>query len=89
VLARLSPRGRIISRLAFTAVMLVAIVVLDIYLARVALQSYEQGAVAMTRLETPFWIPQLFMPLGMTALAFTLLRRLVWDARRLARGGGT
>jgi TRAP-type C4-dicarboxylate transport system permease small subunit len=43
----------------------------------------------MTRLETPFWIPQLFMPLGMTALAFTLLRRLVWDARRLARGGGT
>jgi TRAP-type C4-dicarboxylate transport system permease small subunit len=89
VLARLSPRGRILSRLAFTAVMLVAIVVLDIYLARVALQSYEQGAVAMTRLETPFWIPQLFMPLGMTALAFTLLRRLIWDARRLARSQET
>lgn len=87
VLARLTPRGRILASIAFTAVVLFAVVVLDFYLARVVLQSYDQHSVAMTRLETPFWIPQLFMPLGMTALAFTLLRRLVWDLRRLNRVG--
>ena len=85
VLARLSPRGRLLVRIVFTAVILFSMLVLDFYLARVVVQSYEQDSVAMTRLATPFWIPQLVMPLGVSALAFTLLRRLVRDLRRLGR----
>jgi TRAP-type C4-dicarboxylate transport system permease small subunit len=87
VLVRLSPRGRATISLVFTGVILFAVLVLDYYLARVVVQSYDQESLAMTRLATPFWIPQLFMPLGTTALAFTLTRRLVHDARRMIRAG--
>jgi TRAP-type C4-dicarboxylate transport system permease small subunit len=85
VMGHLSPHSRILVRLVFTGVIFLFVLVLDYYLGRVVVQSYEQEAVAMTRLATPFWIPQLFMPLGITALAFTLLRRIVRDARLLRR----
>ncbi len=83
VLVRLAPRGRIVARMVFTTLILLFTLVLDFYLARVVLQSYEQEAMAMTRLLTPFWIPQLSMPIGLSALAFTLCRCLLRYARLL------
>jgi TRAP-type C4-dicarboxylate transport system permease small subunit len=80
-LARLSQRGKLAAFMAFGLLNLVFAVVLDIYLVRLVLQSYEQEAQAMTALLTPLWIPQAAMPLGLTALCFTLLRTLLRDFR--------
>jgi TRAP-type C4-dicarboxylate transport system permease small subunit len=81
VLQRMSPRGRVAMFLAFNLLSLLFAVVLDIYLFRVVLQSYQQEAMAMSVLNTPLWIPQLTMPIGLTALCFTLLRVILRDLR--------
>ncbi len=81
VLQRLSPRGRIAMFLAFNLLSLLFAAVLDFYMLRVTLQSYQQEAMAMSVLNTPLWIPQLAMPIGLTALCVTLLRVILRDLR--------
>lgn len=85
VLQRMSPRGRAAMFLAFNLLALLFAVVLDIYLFRVVLQSQQQDAMAMSVLMTPLWIPQLAMPLGLTALCFTLLRVILRDLQQWRR----
>lgn len=87
VQVRLSERGRIISRLIFELLALGACVLLTWYFIRFEMSSWRFENRAPTYLNTPLWLPQLAMPLGMAALCFSLLRTLVSDWRRLRSFG--
>ena len=81
--ARLSERGRIVSRLIFELLALAACLLLTWYFFRFEMSSWRFENRAPTYLNTPLWLPQLAMPLGMAALCFSLLRTLASDWRRL------
>ena len=83
VQARLSPRARALSQLIFVLLALVACVLLAWQFIRLELSSWRFGDVAPTYLATPLWLPRLPMALGMIALAFSLCRTIVAEARRL------
>ena len=57
--------------------------ILEFYLIRLVLRSYESGSISATLLYTPQWLPQLSMPLGMGAFILALLRTLLRDLRQL------
>src|SRR5262245_33747409 len=83
VQARLSPRARSISQLTFGLLSLAAAVLLAWQFIRLELSSWRFGDVAPTYLATPQWLPKLPMALGMIALAFSLCRTIIAEARRL------
>jgi TRAP-type transport system small permease protein len=87
VQARLSPRGRAISRLVFDLMCLFCAAILLWQLARLEWITWKSEDVASTILGTPLWIPRLTMPLGCAALTATLLRSLVGDLRRIGATG--
>jgi TRAP-type C4-dicarboxylate transport system permease small subunit len=82
--ARLSQRGRAISRLVFDLMCLFCAGVLLWQLARLEMTTWRSEDVAPTILGTPLWIPRLTMPIGAAVLTFTLIRALVGDIRRIA-----
>ena len=83
VQARLSRRGRAISRLIFDLMCLFCAAILLWQLARLEVTTWQSEDVAPTILGTPLWIPRLTMPLGAAVLCFSLIRALVGDVRRL------
>jgi TRAP-type C4-dicarboxylate transport system permease small subunit len=83
VQARLSERGRTVSRLIFELIALAACLLLTWYFIRFEMSSWRFDNRAPTYLGTPLWLPQLAMPLGMAALCFSLMRSLALDLRRL------
>jgi TRAP-type C4-dicarboxylate transport system permease small subunit len=85
VQARLTARGRSISRLIFGLLSLAAAVLLAWQFIRFELSSWRFGDVAPTYLATPLWLPRLAMALGMTALCLSLARTLIAEARGLRR----
>ena len=74
--SRLSQRARRWLDRLFAALSLLFAGVMLFTIARYVWQTHTQGDVAPTSLQTPLWIPQLTMPLGMAALLWTLARRL-------------
>jgi TRAP-type C4-dicarboxylate transport system permease small subunit len=82
---RLSDRGRAICAFTFDLLALLFSAVVLWQLTRMEWFSWTTGDVAPTELQTPLWIPRLVMPVGMAALCATLVKKLVVDARRLAR----
>ncbi|HEX3862171.1 MAG TPA: TRAP transporter small permease [Stellaceae bacterium] len=85
--ARLTPRGRAISRLIFDLMCLFCAGILLWQLARFEWTTWNSEDVAPTNLATPLWIPRLMMPIGIAVLTATLLRTLVGDVRRIAAAG--
>ena len=83
VQARLSPRARSISQLIFGLLSLAACVLLAWQFIRLELSSWRFGDVAPTYLGTPLWLPRLPMALGMIALAFSMCRTIIAEAKRL------
>jgi TRAP-type transport system small permease protein len=83
VQARLSPRGRSLSRLVFGLLSLAASALLAWQYLRFELSSWRFGDVAPTYLATPLWLPRAAMSLGMLALCFSLCRTIVAEAQRL------
>ncbi|CAO3436350.1 TRAP transporter small permease subunit [Azospirillum doebereinerae] len=81
--SRLSPRGKALLRLGFDLLSFVVSLVLVWQCARFELISWNSGDVAPTNLLTPYWIPRLVMVIGFAGLAFSLLRTLIGDLRRL------
>lgn len=75
---RLTPRQRLLSRIAFDLVILVGWIVVTWELAKHTIASWQQEATSIEALFgiglTPLWIPQLAMPLGAALLAITLVR---------------
>jgi TRAP-type transport system small permease protein len=87
VQSRLSPRLQALSHLLFNALSLLFCVVLCWQLIRFVAASYHTGDVASTRLATPLWIPQLFMPLGILAAIVSLSRSAWGNWRRFLASG--
>ena len=96
VQARMGPRARLALQIVFDACALAASVLVTWQLARLAINAWNSGDVAPTPLQTPLWLPQMFMGIGMALLCIALLRSALAkvrhfrqerrdDARRRAR----
>jgi TRAP-type transport system small permease protein len=83
VQAKLPPRGRSISQLIFGLLSLAACVLLAWQFIRLEMSSWRFGDVTPSYLATPLWLPRLPMAIGMIALAFSLMRTIVAEAKRL------
>jgi TRAP-type C4-dicarboxylate transport system permease small subunit len=83
VQARLSERGRLVCRVVFELLALAACALLTWHFVRLTMSSWRFDSHAPSYLNTPLWLPQLAMPVGMAALCYALVRTLAIDLRRL------
>ena len=83
VQARLSERGRAISRVIFDVLSLAFCALLLWQLVRFEMSSWRFADRAPTYLATPLWLPRQAMVFGAAALCFSVLRTLVADVRGL------
>ena len=79
--AKLSPRGRTISRLVFDSLGLAASLILLYYLTRFEFLSYTRGELSNSSLGLPLWIPRLAMPVGTAALCIALVKTILISLR--------
>jgi TRAP-type C4-dicarboxylate transport system permease small subunit len=80
---RLGFRARMISQIAFELISLVASALVTWQLTRLALNSWHAEDVAPTPLQTPLWLPQSSMAIGMLLLCLALIRTMIAKLRRL------
>jgi TRAP-type transport system small permease protein len=85
---RLSPRGRLISQIAFDLMSLTFCAVLNWQLIRFEIGTWRSGDVAPTLLATPLWIPRLAMPIGTSVVCLTLVKSIGMKLRRLRLAPG-
>lgn len=71
----------------FDGIALVAILIVNFFTIRFVWSSFTRGTVAPTLLETPLWIPQLFMPIGLSILAVALACRMIENTCAMRREG--
>jgi TRAP-type C4-dicarboxylate transport system permease small subunit len=83
---RLSPSARMISQIVFDLMSLAASALVSWQLIRLALNTWRAEDVAPTPLQTPLWLPQASMGLGMVLLCLALARTIAAKVRVL-RGG--
>jgi TRAP-type C4-dicarboxylate transport system permease small subunit len=83
--SRLGPSARIISQIVFDVMSLIASGLVTWQLTRLMLNSWRAEDVAPTPLQTPLWMPQATMALGMALLCFALIRTMIAKARHLGR----
>lgn len=83
--SRLGPSARIISQIVFDLMSLVASALVTWQLTRLMLNSWRAEDVAPTPLQTPLWMPQATMALGMALLCLALIRTMIAKVRHLGR----
>ena len=83
LLNRLRPKQRRIFHIFLISVAFFYSILIDHKLITYTWSSYATGLVSVSISQTPLFIPQLFMPLGMTLLALELLRQGVLSLRDL------
>lgn len=83
VQARLGVRVRIWLQIVFDLCSLAVSVLIAWQLMRLTLNSWNSGDVAPTPLQTPLWLPQMVMGVGLVLLCVALLRSAVAKYRRL------
>ena len=83
VQARLGFNARMISQIAFELISLVASAIVTWQLTRLAVNSWYAEDVAPTPLQTPLWLPQSSMAIGMLLLCLALIRTMMAKLRRL------
>lgn len=81
--ARVGETVRIISQIVFDLMSLGASALVTWQLTRLTLNSWRAEDVAPTPLQTPLWLPQSTMAIGMALLCFALLRTIIAKAKRL------
>jgi TRAP-type C4-dicarboxylate transport system permease small subunit len=81
--ARLGHAMRMISQIVFDLMSLGAAVVVTWQLTRLTLNSWRAEDVAPTPLQTPLWLPQSTMAIGMALLCFALIRTILAKAKRV------
>jgi TRAP-type C4-dicarboxylate transport system permease small subunit len=86
VQARLTFSARLVSQLVFDTISLVASALVTWQLYRLVYNSWRAEDVAPTPLQTPLWLPQSAMAIGMALLCYALLRTMVTKMKRLRRG---
>jgi TRAP-type C4-dicarboxylate transport system permease small subunit len=74
VQARMSQRARIWLQIVFDAGSLATSLLVTWQLGRLAFNSWNSGDVAPTPLQTPLWLPQMVMGIGMAFLCLALVR---------------
>jgi TRAP-type C4-dicarboxylate transport system permease small subunit len=83
VQVRLGFRARMIYQIAFELISLVASAIVTWQLARLTINSWYAEDVAATPLQTPLWLPQSSMAVGMLLLCFALIRTTITKFERL------
>ena len=86
-LNRLSLRSRRVFHFALVLLALLYAVLIDYRLMLYAWSSYVTGQVSISISQTPLYIPQLFMPLGMSVLVLELLREGIRSVLALLEPG--
>ena len=81
--ARVGKKLRMISQIVFDLMSLGASALVTWQLTRLTLNSWRAEDVAPTPLQTPLWLPQSTMAIGMALLCFALLRTIIAKAKRL------
>jgi TRAP-type C4-dicarboxylate transport system permease small subunit len=81
--SRLKLPARIISQIMFDLMSLIASGLVTWQLTRLVLNSWRAEDVAPTPLQTPLWMPQAAMAVGMTLLCFALVRTIIAKARHI------
>lgn len=85
VQARLGQSARLVSQIVFDLMSLLASALITWQLTRLVINSWRSEDVAPTPLQTPLWMPQTTMAIGMFLLCLALLRTILTKARRLSR----
>ncbi len=85
VQTRLSIAARLISQMVFDFISLVASALVTWQLYRLVSNSWRAEDVAPTPLQTPLWLPQSTMAIGMLLLCFALIRTILIKAKILRR----
>lgn len=83
VQARLGQSARLVSQIIFDLMSLVASAFITWQLTRLVMNSWRSEDVAPTPLQTPLWIPQTAMAIGMFLLCLALVRTILTKAHRL------
>jgi TRAP-type C4-dicarboxylate transport system permease small subunit len=83
VQARLGQSARLVSQIVFDLISLVASALITWQLTRLVMNSWRSEDVAPTPLQTPLWMPQTTMAIGMFLLCLALLRTIVTKVRHL------
>jgi TRAP-type C4-dicarboxylate transport system permease small subunit len=86
--SRLKRSAQLISQIVFDIISLAASLLVTWQLARVAMNSWRSEDVAPTPLQTPLWIPQSVMSIGMALLCFALVRT-IWAKAQRIRGSAS
>jgi TRAP-type C4-dicarboxylate transport system permease small subunit len=81
--ARVGLNARLISQIVFDLMSLTASAVITWQLTRLVLNSWRAEDVAPTPLQTPLWLPQSTMAIGMVLLCFALIRTILTKAKRV------
>jgi TRAP-type C4-dicarboxylate transport system permease small subunit len=89
VQGRLTAAGRLISQLVFDSISLVASLLVTWQLYRLAANSWHSADVAPTPLQTPLWLPQCTMAIGMALLCLALVRAMLAKGKILSRGSAS
>lgn len=84
--ARLKFSTRMITQIVFDLISLVASGLVTWQLSRLALNSWRAEDVAPTPLQTPLWLPQSAMAIGMALLCYALIRTILAKAKRVRQG---
>lgn len=83
VQARLGQSARLVSQIVFDLMSLVASALITWQLTRLVMNSWRSEDVAPTPLQTPLWMPQTTMAIGMFLLCLALVRTILTKVRRL------
>jgi TRAP-type C4-dicarboxylate transport system permease small subunit len=83
---RLQPRPRAILNLFFLVVAIFSVAAITWFLTVFAIDAFKSGDVAPTNLQTPMWIPQSIMPLGMAMLLVALIKTAIVEFRAFRSG---
>jgi TRAP-type C4-dicarboxylate transport system permease small subunit len=75
---------RIVAQIVFDLMSLIASGLVTWQLTRLVLNSWRAEDVAPTPLQTPLWMPQATMALGMALLSFALIRTIITKAKLLS-----
>lgn len=83
----LTPRARAIVDLVYDVLAFVAVGILAWFGLRMVISSINRGSQAPTLIETPLWIPQLSIPIGLSVLLVALALAVADDVARLLKQG--
>jgi len=86
---RLSRRAQLVTQIIFDLISLAASIAVSWQLIRLTMNSWRSEDVAATPLQTPLWLPQSVMAIGMTLLCLALIRSIGVKLARLRTGAET